>query len=113
MNNKEKIFDDTFKILLSLTVTTWVIYGVFLLFAGENRSCQPGPPEMILSALAIATGVLAAPPLVYGFVRLLFWPKSPKNTATWIAAWVIGVGMSVFIAAAILFALAVSQYGCR
>lgn len=111
--DKEKFFDDTFKMLLAVAVGVWIVYVVFLLFAGEGKACEAGSSELMLSALALSAGILTAPPLVYGLVRLLFWPNGPKGSSTWVAAWFVSLGVAVFVAGAILFALAISQYGCR
>lgn len=113
MENREKFFDETFKILLSVTVSVWVIYVAFLLFAGDSKVCTTTPPDPILNVMAIAAGVLTAPPLVYGLVRLLFWPKSPRSGSVWLAAWVICCGVGIFVGGAVLLAFALLQYGCR
>ncbi len=114
MDSKEKFFDDTFKMLLALTAGIWVVYAVFLLFAGDGKICQASPPsEAILNGLALSAGLLTAPPLVYGLARFLSWPGGPKNKAGLAGAWLVGFGMAVFVAAATMFALAISQYGCR
>lgn len=111
--DKEKFFDDTFKMLLALTAGVWIVYVVFLLFAGDGKVCEAASSELILNVLALSAGILTAPPLVYGLVRLLFWPEGPKGQTIWIAAWFVSCGVAVFVTASILFSLAISQYGCR
>jgi hypothetical protein len=113
MENKLKFFDETFKVLLTMTVCAWIIYVMFLLFADDNKGCVSGPPTFVLTGLALAAGILTAPPLIYGLVRLVFSTKEPKSAITWMAGWMIAGGIAIFVTGAILLALALSQYGCR
>jgi len=110
--NKTKFFDETFKVLLAVTVSTWLVYVAFIVFVGESESCAVGAPGWLFTTMAVTTGVMSAPPLVYGLVRLLMWPGGPKSGVK-AGAWFVGTGVVLFVVAATLLALAISQYGCR
>jgi hypothetical protein len=113
MDNKIKFFDQTFKVLVILAACTWAIYLMLLLFAGDSATCKLGAPSQIFTIAAWTVGILTGPPVAYGLVRVLFWPGGPKNRAVYVAGWMVGVGAALFIAATVLFALAISQYGCH
>ena len=106
-------FNETFKILLVMTVCAWLLYIAFVVFVGDTEDCALGAPGWLFNVLPVTTGVLTAPPLIYGLVRLLYWPKSEEGESVWLAGWLVGSGIVVFVVAAILLALALSQYGCR
>jgi hypothetical protein len=114
MDSKIKFFDETFKVLFVFNVCTWLIYFAFILFVGGGESCEATSSSWFLTTLAWLAGTLTAPPLIYGVARLLFWPGGgPKHSLDFVAIWILIVGSGIFIAASILFALAVAQYGCQ
>ena len=113
MDNKQKLIDDTFKLLLIFTASAWAIYIAFLLLVGQNESCSVDPPGRFITFFALLAGLLTAPPLLYGLGRFLFWPTGQKSRYTWIGGWILAFGAGIFIVLASLFALALSQYGCQ
>ena len=113
MNNKLSFFDDTFRILFTLTISVWALYVALVIFATEGQSCMPGTSNGVLGVCALVTGVLSAPPLLYGLVRLLAWPDGPRIKNLWLIGLIIGAGVIVFVALATFLAMAIAQYGCR
>lgn len=113
MDNKIKFFDETFKVLLSMTVCAWALYVVFVFFVGDSEGCVSGTPGWLITILAWTVGILSAPPLIYGLARLLFWPNGPKDKSVWASGWIVSAGVGIFIAAVILFAIGLSQFGCQ
>lgn len=108
-----KFFNETFKILLAMTVCTWLLYGAFIAFVGDTTDCALGAPDWLFNVLAVTTGVMTAPPLVYGLARTLFSRHKDDHESVWAAGWIVGIGMVIFVVAAVMVALAISQYGCR
>lgn len=110
--NKEKFFDETFKVLLALTLTTWALYAAFIVFVGDSQNCSAGAPSWLFSSLAVISGLLTAPPLAYGLFRLLQWPGGPKKGVK-AGGWFVSIGIVIFVFAATMLALAISHYGCK
>ena len=108
--DKTKFFDQTFKMLLALMASAWVIYFLLLIFASDAKDCMAGTGRLFTTSAWLA-GVSSAPPLVYGLFRFIAWPNGPKTSAGKVGILVIGA--SIFVTLAILFALAISKYGCQ
>ncbi len=108
-----KLFNETFKILLAITVTTWLLYIAFIVFVGDTEDCALGAPGWLFNLFAVTAGVMSAPPLVYGLARTLFSRHKDDHESAWAAGWIVGAGMVIFVIAAVTVALAISQYGCR
>lgn len=112
MNNKLKFFNEAFKILLAIATTTWAIYLALIFLVEDREGCAAGISGQLFTVLALIAGGLSALPLLYGLLRLLFWPNGQKSRTVLSGGWVMACGIAVFITAIILFALALSQYGC-
>lgn len=110
--DKTKFFNQTFKMLLSLTVCLWAIYFLLVAFVSESQGCTVGADWLVTTG-AWAAGISSAPPLIYGLARFIFWPKGPRGGAAVLGGWVLSFGAGIFVTCAILFALAISNYGCR
>lgn len=113
MYNKLKFFDETFKVLLAVAASMWAVYGMTIFFSEGEESCAYDISSPFFTALAVAAGIMTALPLFYGLARLLLWPDGSKSRANWLGGWVISTGLAVFITAVIIFAVVVSQFGCR
>lgn len=108
-----KLFNETFLILLGMTICVWLLYIAFIVFVGDTANCAMGAPSWLFKAFAITAGLMTAPPLVYGLARTLFARHKDDHESEWAAGWMVGFGMVIFVGAAVLVALAISQYGCR
>jgi hypothetical protein len=107
---KFKFFDQAFKMLLSVTFSTWAIFIFMLvLFSSRAGECTEGT-MWLFTVSAWTAGILSAPPLLYGLARILFWDNGTKNGKT--SGIVLVVGTLLFVSVVTLFALAVSRYGC-
>ncbi len=113
MDNKQKFFNQTFKVLLALTISIWAIYVMLLLFAGTKEACMSGAANRILSQFAWVAGVFSAPPIAYGLVRLLQAPTGSGGKSSKLSGWIIGCGAAIFVGAVISFAVIISAYGCH
>ena len=111
MDSKIKFFDEVFKMLVSLAVCAWVIYGMLVIFVSDGDSCG-AEVSGLFRVCALAAGILTAPPIVYGLIRLVFWPEGPKSRAVKVASVVLSCGAGLFVAIVILFAAAVAR-GCQ
>lgn len=110
--DKTKFFNQTFKMLLSLTVCLWAIYFLLVATVSESRGCTPGADWLITTSAWVA-GISCAPPFIYGLFRFIFWPKGPKGGFITLGGWLLSFGAGVFVTCAILLALAISNYGCQ
>ncbi len=106
-----KLFNQTFKVLVVITVCIWAIYIMVLLFAGTKGACASGAATRLVNQFAWLAGIFSAPPIAYGLTRLLLWPNGTLK-ANKGSGWLIGSGAAVFVGALTLFALLISQYGC-
>jgi len=113
MENKIKLASGTFRILGILMIGAWVVFVVSLVLLGDSPDCTEGTHDAFFTTLAFVVGGLTAPPLVYGFVRLLFWPKGTKTKLGMVAGWVVGGAIGIFVAAVVAFAVSISQFGCQ
>ena len=113
MDNKQKFFNQTFKVLVVLTITIWAIYVMLLLFAGTKEGCTSGAADRILTQFAWVAGICSAPPIAYGLVRLLQSPTGGGGKSTKLSGWIISCGAAIFVAAVILFAIIIAEYGCQ
>ena len=114
MENKIRFFDETFKALLAVMVSAWVLYVILIFFIGDNDNCvPPGFPTGVFVGGAYVVAIASVLPIVYGLVRVLFWPNGPKSRSTYIAGWVMSGLASLFVGAVILFAFLLSQFGCQ
>jgi hypothetical protein len=115
MNTLEKLkfFDQTFRMLLYLVICLWGLFILLVVFVGESQRCADSASWLVSSAAWLA-GVSSAPPLIYGLVRFLFWPNSPKKGG-WIkvGGLILCIGAGLFVTGVILLAQAISHYGCR
>jgi hypothetical protein len=85
---------------------------MLVLFVGDE-GCMAIDSTLLFRISSVAAGIMTAPPIVYALVRLLFWPGGPKNTSVYVMGWILRGGVGLFIAVAIIFALAISQFGCQ
>ena len=114
MNDTSTFINDTFMVLLTITASTWIIYLLFIGFTGDGPGCAASTvAKSFYDIISWAAGILTAPPLVYGLLRLLFWPTGTKNVGVWAAGAVAAGGIAFFVVAVVLFAQAIAQYGCR
>lgn len=109
--DKTKFFNQTFKMLLSLSVCLWALYFLLVAYIAESQGCTPGADWLVTTG-AWAAGISSAPPLMYGLARFIFWPNGPKGMAVLLGGWMLSFGAAVFVTVAIVFALAISNYGC-
>ena len=93
-----------------MTICAWVIYLMLIVFAGNSEGCTVSNIAWLFSAFAWIAGILSAPPLIYGLARLVFWPNGEKNKL--LSVGIVAGGAAIFVTAATLVAMAVSQYGC-
>lgn len=108
--DKTKLFSQTFKMLLGVMASVWVIYMMLIVFASDASECMAGTSRLVVVSAWLA-GILSAPPLIYGLIKLLFYPNSAKTGK--LSGWVLSIGAAIFISLVILLALAIAEYGCR
>lgn len=109
--NKLKFFDEVFKLLLALVACAWGIYVLLALFASDVDGCAVGS-TWLLSGSAIAAGILSVLPIIYGLIRLLFWPNSSSGVKTTATGWILSCVVAIFTSLVILLVLMISRYGC-
>ncbi|HTH71835.1 MAG TPA: hypothetical protein VL737_00545 [Candidatus Pristimantibacillus sp.] len=113
MESRLKFFNETFKVLLAIMVCGWLMYLALIFLVSDNNRCMADTPDLLFTISAWTVGILSAPPLVYGMARLFFAPNSGKSQLSQAAGWIVSIGAGIFVAGLILFALAISQYGCQ
>jgi|GEM_PF-4037237 len=109
--SKLRFFDQTFKVLVSLSGCVWIMYFVLIFLVGDEATCSADNPRQLFVMAAWTVGVISALPMVYGLGRLLFGPGGPRRNG--LTGSIIISGAGVFVAGVILFALAIAEYGCQ